>query len=46
MSKIIDKQIEANSKLDKYKLKNKIYNYLFKSGYDSSMITNILSEKL
>lgn len=46
ISKIIDKQIEANSKLDKYKLKNKIYNHLFKSGYDSSMITNILSEKL
>ena len=46
LSKLIDKQINANHKLDNSRLRNKLYNNYLRLGYKSSMIVNILNEKL
>lgn len=46
MERLVDKQIKANHKLDNGKLRNKIYNNLFNSGYKTSMIMEILNDKL
>ena len=45
IEKIVEKQIQTNHKLDKYKLRNKIYNYLLNQGYSSSNIVTILNQK-
>lgn len=46
LSKLIDKQIRTNRKLDNIKLRNKLYNNFLNLGYESSMIVNILNERL
>ena len=46
LEKLIDKKIKANRKLDKYKLRDKLYNSFFKMGYESDMIVSILNDKL
>ena len=45
LEKMIDKQIRANVKLDRYKLRNKIYYSLMNQGYSSSDIVSLLNEK-
>ena len=46
IEKLVDKQINNNKKLDKYKLRNKIYYYLLNQGYSSDNIVEILNKKL
>lgn len=46
LDKLIDKQIKSNHKLDNNKLRNKIYHNFLNLGYESSMIVDILNEKL
>lgn len=43
IDKIITKQISSNHKLDKQKLRNKIYNHLLNLGYTSSLIVERLN---
>ena len=43
--KLVDKQIKANHKLDKYKLRNKIYNHLLGLGYSSNKVVEVLNLK-
>lgn len=43
IDKIITKQINSNHKLDKQKLRNKLYNHLLASGYTSSLIVERLN---
>ena len=43
IDKIIKKQINSNHKLDKQKLRNKLYNHLLASGYTSSLIVERLN---
>lgn len=43
IDKMITKQISSNHKLDKQKLRNKLYNYLLASGYTSSLIVERLN---
>ena len=43
IDKIIKKQINSNHKLDKQKLRNKLYNHLLNSGYTSSLIVERLN---
>lgn len=43
IDKIITKQIYSNHKLDKIKLRNKLYNHLLNSGYTSSLIVERLN---
>ena len=45
IEKLVDKQIASNHKLDNYKLRNKIYNYLLNQGYSSQTITIVLNQK-
>lgn len=45
IEKIIEKQIRANHKLDKSKLRNKIYNNLINLGYSSSLIVEVLNKR-
>lgn len=46
LSKLIDKQIKANHKLDNSKLRNKLYNNYLNLGYKSNMIVDILNDRL
>lgn len=46
LNKLIEKQIKSNHKLDNNKLRNKIYHNFLNLGYESSMISDILNEKL
>ena len=46
LTKLIDKQINSNRKLDNNKLRGKLYNSFFKMGYESDMILNVLNERL
>ena len=46
IEKLVDKQINNNKKLDKYKLRNKIYYYLLNQGYSSDTIVSVLNNKL
>lgn len=46
LTKLIDKQIKSNHKLDNIRLRNKLYNNFLNLGYKSSTIINILNEKL
>ena len=46
IEKLVDKQINNNKKLDKYKLRNKIYYYLLNQGYSSDTIVLVLNNKL
>lgn len=46
LNKLIEKKIKANHKLDNKKLKNKLYRHFINLGYESSMIINILNQKL
>ena len=43
IDKTINKQINSNKKLDKYKLRNKIYNYLVNSGFSPNLIIERLN---
>ena len=43
IDKIITKQINSNHKLDKQKLRNKLYNHLLASGYTSSRVVERLN---
>ena len=43
IDKIITKQINSNHKLDKTKLRNKLYHHLLASGYTSSLIVERLN---
>lgn len=43
IDKIIQKKLETNHKLDKQKLRNKLYNQLLNSGYSSSLIVQRLN---
>ena len=43
IDKTINKQINSNKKLDKYKLRNKLYNYLINSGFSSNLIVERLN---
>lgn len=43
IDKIITKQINSNRKLDKQKLRNKLYNHLLNTGYASSLIVQRLN---
>lgn len=43
IDKIIMKQINSNHKLDKQKLRNKLYNHLLASGYTSSRVVERLN---
>lgn len=43
IDKIITKQINSNHKLDKQKLRNKLYNHLLNAGYTSSLIVQRLN---
>ena len=45
IEKYVDKQINSNKKLDKYKLRNKIYMYLLNQGYSSDMVVFVLNQK-
>ena len=44
IDKIITKQLNSNRKLDKPKLRNKLYNHLLNSGYTSSLIVERLNK--
>ena len=44
--KIAQKLQNTNSNLDKYKLKNKIYNNLFRLGYEFDIISKVLNDIL
>lgn len=44
IEKIITKQINSNRKLDKPKLRNKLYNHLLNAGYKSSLIVKSLNK--
>ena len=44
IDKIITKQINSNRKLDKPKLRNKLYNHLLNAGYKSSLIVKSLNK--
>jgi len=43
IDKIINKQINSNRKLDKAKLRNKLYNHLINLGYSSSIVVEKLN---
>lgn len=43
INKLIDKQIKTNTKLDNYKLRNKIYNYLLRQGFNNSLVVSSLN---
>lgn len=43
IDKIITKQISTNRKLDKSKLRNKLYNHLLNAGYSSNLIVDRLN---
>lgn len=43
IDKIITKQLNSNKKLDKSKLRNKLYNHLLNAGYTSSLIVERLN---
>lgn len=43
IDKIITKQLNSNRKLDKQKLRNKLYNHLLNAGYTSSLIVQRLN---
>lgn len=43
IDKIINKQINSNHKLDKQKLRNKLYNHLLNLGYTSSLVVERLN---
>lgn len=45
ITKIVDKQIRSNRKLDYAKLRNKLYNHLLSLGYSSSLIVQVLNQK-
>ena len=45
IEKLVDRQINSNKKLDKYKLRNKIYYYLLNQGYSSDVIIMVLNNK-
>ncbi len=45
IEKMVDKQILSNKKLDKYKLRDKIYRYLLNQGYSSSLVVEVLNSK-
>ncbi len=44
INKLIEKQIKSNKKLDNYKLRNKIYNYLLRQGYNNSRVISSLNQ--
>lgn len=44
INKLIEKQIKSNKKLDNYKLRNKIYNYLLRQGYNNSQVISSLNQ--
>ena len=46
IEKLVDKQINNNKKLDKYKLRNKIYYYLLNQGYSTDTVISVLNNKL
>ena len=46
IEKLVDKQINSNKKLDKYKLRNKIYYYLLNQGYSTDTVVSVLNNKL
>ena len=46
IEKLVDKQINNNKKLDKYKLRNKIYYYLLNQGYSTDTVVSVLNNKL
>ena len=45
IEKLVDKQMISNKKLDKYKLRNKIYYYLLNQGFSSDVVTHVLNQK-
>ena len=45
IEKLVDKQIQSNSKLDSYKLRDKIYRYLINQGYSSSLVVSVLNDR-
>ena len=45
IEKIVDKQIASNKKLDRYKLRDKIYHYLINQGYSNSSVVHVLNQK-
>ena len=45
ISKIVEKQIHSNHKLDSQKLRNKLYNHLLNLGYSSRLIVEILNSR-
>lgn len=44
IEKIVEKQIKNNRKLDKYKLRNKIYYHLLNLGYSSGIVVEVLNK--
>ena len=45
IEKLVDKQIKSSKKLDKYKLRNKIYYYLLNQGFSSDSIVKVLNDR-
>lgn len=45
ITKIVDKQIKSNHKLDHSKLRNKLYHQLLNLGYSSHLIVEVLNQK-
>lgn len=43
IDKIITKQLNSNNKLDKTKLRNKLYNHLINSGYSANLVIERLN---
>ena len=45
IEKLVDKQMERYSSLDRYKLRDKIYRYLLSQGYSSDSVVKVLNQK-